>query len=218
MTAIVAGLALPAVALAGNGTAFVNMEKIFQGYYRTARSDAAFKKQKELYNEHAKTLAGEVEGIKKQREESQEAALNIALSDESRVEHRKKAEEKDSLYRDKKRELQEFLKKVDKDLQKQYLDLRADIVKEISEFIQSYGEREGYDLVLDMSGLTRNYIPVVVYHPKEKDITEAIIAELNQGHEEDLPKPEKEDAEGAAGEEKSAPADKPAAGDAKDKE
>lgn len=187
-----------AAAFAENGTAFVNMEEVFQGYWKTGRDDAAFKKQKDLYSEHRKELREEVDVIKKQRDGHREKALNIALSDDVRGQHRKSAEESNALYEEKMKELQGFVRKVDNDLKKRYLELRAEIVGELTEFIKDYGAREGYSMVMDASGMTHNYIPVVIYYPKEQDITKAVLAELNQGHEEEVAPPAEEDDEAGA--------------------
>ena len=105
-----------------------------------------------------------------------------------RAQARKDAEEKDSLYREKKNEIKDFVRNKDKELGKRYLDLRAELVKEISAFVKVYAKEKGFDLVLDTSGLTRNFIPVVVYFPEESDVTEDVLAELNRGHEEEVAK------------------------------
>lgn len=177
--------------------ACVDMEKVFQGFYKTARSESGFQKQKDVYNEHAQELAAEVEAVKKQRDDLQERALNIALSDEVRAESRKQAEDKDAQYREKKKELQEFVGNKDKELGKKYLDLRAEIVKELTEFVRSYADRGKYDVVFDASGLTRNYIPVIVFSRQDMDITAAVVTEINRGHEDEIPKEAKDGAPAA---------------------
>lgn len=179
---------MSATLLAADGIGFIDMERIFQGYYKTARDDAAFKTQKEAYEREAKRVAEEIELIKAKRDEHRDASLNIALSDDVRKEHRQKVEESDGLYQEKKRELQTFLKKIDKELQGKYLELRQGIVDEISTYVRAYAEREGLKAVIDTSGMSRNMIPVVVYFESTSDLTDTILAELNRGHEDELPK------------------------------
>ena len=192
---VIVGLLGSLAFLHAGGIAFVNMEDIFQGYYKTGRSDAAFKKQKELFSDHAKDLAAEIDVIKQQRGTMQEKSLNIALSDDVRAKNRAGAEEKNGMYQEKKQELKGFVMKTDKELQKKYLELRSSIVKEISEFLKGYGKEKGYDMVIDASGLTRNFIPVVVYYPESQDITKAVLAELNKGHEDEVTELKKDVAE-----------------------
>ena len=185
--------------------AFVDMEKVFQGYYETTRSDAAFKKQKDLYSQHAKAQADEIESLKKQRDDVVERSLNIALSDEVRAQSRRDAEEKENLVREKDKQLRDFIGGKDKELGKKYLDLRNDIVKKLTDFIRAYAERSQYEMVLDSSGLTRNFIPAVIYYPKSQELTETILADLNRGHESEIPKeadaakPDEAKPDGAAG-------------------
>ncbi|OGV79716.1 MAG: hypothetical protein A3K19_06435 [Lentisphaerae bacterium RIFOXYB12_FULL_65_16] len=196
--AVAGALWLTAGAAWAGKLGLVDMEKVFQGYYKTSRSDSAFQKQKDVYSDHAKNLAAEIDAIKKQRDEQQEKSLNIALSDEVRADNRKGAEEKNGLYQEKKKEFKDFLTKTDKELQGKYLELRSEIVKEITEFLKKYGEREGFDLVLDSSGLTRNFIPVVIYHASSLDVTEAVLGELNKGHEAEVEEAKKKAAETGA--------------------
>jgi len=167
---------------------YIDMEKVFLGYYKTTRSDGLFKKQKDLYQQHAADGAAEIEALKKQRDEIRERSLNIALSDEVREKSRKDADEKEGLVREKEKELRDFVQTKDKELAKKYLDLRNDLVKEISDFIKKYAETQHFELVLDVSGMTRNFIPAVVYYDKSKDLTDMVLADLNKGHENEITK------------------------------
>jgi len=181
-------LAIPVPAVKAQRIGFVDMDKLFQGYYKTLTSDSAFQKQKELYRQHAKDLVAEIEAVKQQRNQLQEDSLNIALSDDARDRKRRAATEKDALYREKKKELKSFVQDKDKELGKKYLKLRADIVKELTAYIKGYAKENKYDLILDTSGLSKNFIPVIVYYPEEKSLTEALLARLNQGHEDEVAK------------------------------
>lgn len=169
-------------------TGFVDMEKVFQGYYKTARSDGAFKKQKELYSQRAADAAAELEALKKQRDDAREKSLNIALSDDARAQARKDAEAKENLLREKDRELRDFVQSKDRELGRKYFELRNEIVKELTEYVRDYARKSQYETLLDVSGLTRNLIPTVVYYDKNKEITDALLAALNKGHENEAPK------------------------------
>lgn len=182
-------------------TAYVDMDRLFQNYYKTIRSDSSFKKQKDLYSQHVTDGAAELDTMKKQLGEVRDRSLNIALSDEVRAQARKESDEKEGQMRDKQKELKDFLESKDKELGRKYLELRAEIVKELSVYIKNYAEREKLEMVLDVSGLTRNFIPAVVYYPKTKEITDKLLEEVNRGHEAEIPKDlpeEKKDGAAAA--------------------
>jgi len=166
--------------------AFVDMEKMFQGYYKTIRHDAALNKQKGLYRQHGENLVAEIELLKQQREENKKAALSIALSDEARERHRRTMGEKDSLFQEKVKEYKAFRRETTEKLQQQYKKSRNEIVEELRKFLSSLSEQRGVDLLIDTSGRTLNGIPVVVYATESKDVTEQALAELNKGHEDEV--------------------------------
>ncbi|MEI8080016.1 MAG: OmpH family outer membrane protein, partial [bacterium] len=143
---------------------YVNMEKVFQGYYKTMRSDAAFKKQRDIYEQHFNDARIEMERLKRQRDDCRERSLNIALADDVRNQNRKDAEEKDTLLRDKDRELRDFFQKKDVELKRKFMELRGELVKELSDFLKTYAIANRYEVVLDTSGMTQNMIPAVVYY------------------------------------------------------
>ena len=175
---------------------YVDMEKLFQGYYKTGRSDGALKKQKDLFQQRVTDGAADLDVLKKERDECREKSMNIALSDDARAEARRDAESKDQLLRDRDRELREFVQSKDRELGRKYFELRNEIVKEINEFVKEHGRKNRYETLMDISGLTRNYIPAVVYYDKDKEITDALLAELNKGHEDEAPKVEASNKDG----------------------
>lgn len=167
---------------------YVNMEKVFQGYYKTMRSDAAFKKQRDIYEQHFNDARTEMERLKRQRDDCRERSLNIALADDVRNQNRKDAEEKDTLLRDKDRELRDFFQKKDVELKRKFMELRGELVKELSDFLKTYAIANRYEVVLDTSGMTQNMIPAVVYYDTSKDLSDTVLTELNRGHEDEIAK------------------------------
>jgi Skp family chaperone for outer membrane proteins len=182
-------LLLPALVRA-QAVAYVNMDALFQGYYETVQSNTVLNKQKDLYLQRATEIAGEIDALKKQRDEAREKSLNIALTDAARDASRKDADEKEALARQKDKDLREFVQGKDRELAMKHMELRNEIVKKLTDYIRTYAEGHRLELVLDVSGLTRNLIPTVIYYPKAQDITDTLLAELNRGHEDKLPKPD----------------------------
>ncbi|MFW5803102.1 MAG: OmpH family outer membrane protein [Verrucomicrobiota bacterium] len=166
--------------------ATVDMERVFDTYYKTTRADKTLKEQEKAYEEHAKTLAKEIDAARRKREEMQEKALNVALSQTVRQNCRKEAKKHEETYQEKRGELRKFMETKRGELQKEYMEKRKSIVKEITDFIESHAQERGFDFVFDASGFTSNMIPVVIYASPDTDITESIMAELNRGHEDEL--------------------------------
>jgi len=180
--------------LAAEKWAVVNMELVFDGYYKTAKCEAALKQQETLYEDHAKELAGSIELLRKKRDELKDKSLNAALSDTVRENCRKEAANTDMQYQEKGKELRGFMQEKKKELQSRLLEERKVIVQELKEFLADFAKREGLTFVFDRSGLTSNLIPVVIYADDAYDITETVSAELNRGHEDEVRKPKEGDA------------------------
>ena len=180
--------------------AFVDMEQIFQGYYKTVKADETIKKQTEIYKEYAINLEKEREALQEEFNSVRDISQNIALSEEVREEKRTEAQTKFMLLQEKEKEIQEYQKEKRTSLRKQYESQRDKLVKEIRNFINTVAEKEGYDLVMDSSGNTLNGVPAFIYHKTEMDITDIILTMVNKGHEDELSSLDKNDENGGVDE------------------
>ena len=166
--------------------AFIDMEHIFQNYYKTVKADETIKKQTDIFKEYAVNLEKERETIQEEFNSLRDISQNIALSEEVREEKRNEAQTKFMLLQEKDKEIQEYQKDKRTSLRNQYESQRNKLVKEIRDFIRVIAEKEGYDLVIDSSGNTLNGVPTFVYYRSEKEITEIILTMINKGHEDEL--------------------------------
>lgn len=58
--------------------------------------------------------------------------------------------------------------------------MRGDIVQDIMKIVDSKVKAEGYDLVLDSSGLGISQVKVVLYSAPSMDFSDSIVTELNK--------------------------------------
>ena len=56
---------------------------------------------------------------------------------------------------------------------------RQSIVDELTEAVQDFAKEEGWDLILDSSGMTMNMVPLTIYANPSLDVTEQLIKRLN---------------------------------------
>ncbi len=167
---------------------FVDMEKLFQNYYKTLSDDASFKMQKDSFLKIAGDMKTRLEIIQKQAVEARERSTNFALSQDAQKAARQEWQDKAAEFDAKERELREFVREKNDVLGAKYMELRNNIARELAAFVGDHGQRNRYELLLDSSGLTRNAIPAVVYFDKSKDLTDTLLAALNKGHEEEVKK------------------------------
>jgi Skp family chaperone for outer membrane proteins len=179
---MVCGFAFTAAAASPN-IAVIDMQKTFQGYYKTVRSQKALTKQSLAYQKYIKDQTGELEGLRKAGKALLERSLNIALSEKVQEQNALAAKAKEKEFRSKGAELKKFAQEKSREMKKRTDDIQKQVVLEIKDFVGSYARREGIDFVLDNSGLTINGISSLVYYSDKVEITSAVMAELNRGHE-----------------------------------
>ena len=180
----VAGLAC--AAMAQDNVGYVDMNKVFEGYYRTAKEEAGLKAQEELYKQHFEGLGKGIEELKKKRDALAEEAVNVALSAEARAQKKDEATVADRLYVEKQGEFRKSYVEKRNELRQEYMRKRDALVKELLAQMQAFAKGKGYDTVMDVSGRTQNDLPVVMVYPKEREFTDAFLQEMNKGHEDEV--------------------------------
>ncbi|MCF7855577.1 MAG: OmpH family outer membrane protein [Candidatus Pacebacteria bacterium] len=194
--ALIIGCTTPFV-YAQDTVRYINMQKAFRGYYKTADSEASLKKQEDLIKERAEEMTDQLKKLKERLDLLEERSLNVALSDEARTQTQKEARQTGRVLETKQQEFREFVGEKQQELRKQYVRLRNTLTQEIIEYVRAYAEDHDIDTVMDVSGMSNNLLPVVIRYPDEKEITDTILAGLNQGHEEEVPVDEDVTDEGA---------------------
>lgn len=172
-------LAAGSVAQAQTKVGYVDMNKIFSGYYKT---DLAKKQIEEAQTAAQKELQDMVDIFQKNV-----AAIGKLNEDIKKPELSKDAREKKEKERDEKVEESKSQEKNImalrndrlKKLQEQAGRMRAGIVEEIRKLIAEKVKSEQYDLVLDKSGMSANGVELVLYSKDSADFSDDIIKALN---------------------------------------
>ena len=159
---------------------FVNLNMIFNDYYKTKSADERLKEQASDFNAERKKLVSQYTQIEDEFKSLREDAQNNAFSDEVRNERRNAAEEKLVEMRERKSKIGRFDESRRKQLEDQSRRMRKTILEDITKVIESYARSEGHMAVLDSSGQSLNGIESVLYLDKRYDITSEILNILNQ--------------------------------------
>ena len=160
----------------------VDMEKIFTNYYKTKLEDAKIKKQTDVFKDYIKTMSEARGKIEAKYIELRDASQNIGVSDVERENKRIEAQDKYRELQAKDVEIQQYSQQKRQFLVNEYERIRKELIKEITTVIQSRAKREGYTFVFDLSGNSMNNISTIVYYDQAKDITDAVLKEVNLGN------------------------------------
>lgn len=158
----------------------VDMNKVFTSYYKTKEAETrlndARAQAKTDLDSRLETLKSNMEEINKLEADTKKPEL-AADKKEAAVKQR---DEKINEVRNLDREIGEFRQTRERQLQEQFMRMRGDIVQDIMKVVDSKVKAEGYDLVLDSSGLGISQVKVVLYSAPSMDFSDSIVTELNK--------------------------------------
>jgi len=167
------------VAHAQTKIGYVDMNKIFTGYYKT---EIAKKQLEEQQTTAQKELQDLVDVYNKNRDAVGKLNEDLARPELSKDAKDKKAKERDEKAEELKRQEKNIMELRNtrlKTLQEQMGRMRAGIIDEIRKLINEKVKSEQYDLVLDKSGVSANGLEIVLYSKDSSDFSDDILKTLN---------------------------------------
>ena len=160
--------------------AVVNLEKVFQEYYKSRIAEDAIKQQAEVFRNSMMRLNEELRTLKEEARTARINMDNIALSEAERAESRKNAEKKTRQVAEKEADIELYMNQRNTEMRKIVQAKREGIIADIKKEIQRQATAEGYDFVLDSSSKTLSEQPDVLLFPELDDLTSQVITELNR--------------------------------------
>lgn len=165
---------------------FVDMEKIFQEFYKTVKEEIMLQRQMDIFKQYAVGLEKEIDERQRNANKLRDESLNLIYSETVRKEKREGAQKAFLELQDKRRELRDYQNEKKRDLRQEYEKTREQLVAEIKDVVQQEARNRKLQIVLDSSGKTLNGIPAFVYYEPEMDFTDAVVEILNRGHHAEL--------------------------------
>jgi len=83
-------------------------------------------------------------------------------------------------------ELMKFRQEGMQSLQNTRGTVEEGLIKDLTEQVQRYATEKGFTHVYEVSGRSLNRVPVLLVYPKEQEITDDIVSNINRGHESEL--------------------------------
>ncbi|MDD2238190.1 MAG: OmpH family outer membrane protein [Kiritimatiellae bacterium] len=161
----------------------VDMDKLFNKYFKTGLADAQLKEQADEFNEERREMIEQYDAQQADFQKLREEAQNTALSEEERNKKRDEAEDLLLTVREQEQKVRRMEQQRRKQLEDQQQRMRKRIVDEINETISNYAREQNYLAVIDASGQSLNGVSVLIYSSGKLDITDEILQLLNKGAE-----------------------------------
>ena len=176
-------LLLPIFLLAGVAGAaekimFIDLERVFDGFYKTQLAKSKVEVQQQDIEKEKQVMVDEMNALSTEVDSLKKEARDTTLTDEIRDSKRLLYEERLLTLRAKQKEIEEFTTRRQQQLQVQVTRMSQSIMDEIRQTVVEYAKSEGLQAVIDNSA-RRAAIGVFVYTHPDLEITEPILTILN---------------------------------------
>jgi Skp family chaperone for outer membrane proteins len=181
-------LCVPSVSRAADlKIALVNLNGVFEKYYKTRLAEASIKGEADGMEKDRKALIEEHERFLDEYKKAVDEANNQAVSAEEREKRKTEAEGKLLRVQDIRKTIEQFDRTARGNLESKHRLAREKILKEIQVIIDDLANDGGYDLILDSSPPALDGRPhVVLFNKGSNDLTKQVLAKLNADAPEDL--------------------------------
>ncbi len=176
-----AGVALfimAASATAVERIVFVELEHVFNEFYKTQLAKAKLEVQRQDIEDERQLMVNEMTAMGEEVDTFKKEARDITLSQEIRDGKRILYEERLLELRDKEKEIVDFTQRRGQQLQLQVTRMSQTIMDEIQQAAVEYAKQEGMLAVID-SSKRGSVMGVFIYTHPDVDITEAMLVMLN---------------------------------------
>ena len=174
--AVLLAALLSGTARAQSKIATVDMDKIFQNYWKTAQAEAALKEHARELDKEYRGMADELQKADDDYQKLVAEANDQAISADERDKRKQAADDKLKLMGDSRAAIDQFERQAQATLAQQKKRVEQDLFREIQKAVSDKAEADGYDLVVNTAAEV-----FVVYHSGRDDLTDGILAQLNAG-------------------------------------
>jgi outer membrane protein len=171
-------LALAGVSPGADEIVFIDLEKVFDDFYKTQLAKSKVEVQQQDIEAERKIMVDEMTTIGNEVDALKKEARDVTLTDEIRDSKRLLYEQRLLDLRTKQKEIEDFVALRQQQLQLQVSRMSQTIMDEIRKTIVEYAKKEGFRAVIDNSA-RRAAIGVFVYTHPDAEITAAVLAALN---------------------------------------
>lgn len=177
--AILLGLLALTGAHAQTKIAVIDLQSVFNNYYKTKDAEAVLKDRAAGFEKEKNEMMSDYQKMVEEAQKLRDASTDKTLSVTAQQDKAKALDAKVQDLRNKEAQMREFASVRQKEFQDQQQRMRGGIVDEINKFISDVGAKEKYTLILDKSGVSMNGTSIVLYSQDVKDITDDVTKALN---------------------------------------
>ncbi len=158
---------------------YVDLKKLFEGYWKTKQADANLKDRAGEFDKKKKDMLDDYDKAQAEYKKLVESANDQAVSAEEREKRKKAGEAKILEIREIEQSITVFDRTARTTLAEKQKTERDKILEEIKGVVQTKARSGGYSVIFDTASETINATVVFLYVDGKDDITEDVLKQLN---------------------------------------
>ncbi len=158
---------------------FIDLRKIFDGYYKTKQADANLKDEAGDMDKQRKEMIEDFNKHQEDWKKVMDKANDQAVSTEEREKSKQAAEKKLLDLKEMEQSITQYERAARTKLEEKKLRMRDKIVQEIRDVINVKAKADNYFAILDSSAQSAAATPVLLYSNGENDLTDVILKQIN---------------------------------------
>ena len=159
--------------------ALVNLQKVFDGYWKTKQADTQLKDRQSEFRKQNQEFLDSYKKANEDYKKILESDNDQAVSADEREKRKKSAEDKLVEIKQIEAQINQFGSTADSQIRDQLRRVREKILDEIKEVAVTKAKAGNYTMVFDTAAQSANNTPVLVYSSGENDLTDEILRALN---------------------------------------
>jgi outer membrane protein len=158
---------------------FVDLKKIFDGYYKTKQADTQLKERVADAEKVMKGLGDDYQKAQEDYKKLVDSSNDQAVSADEREKRKKNAEAKLSELQSIEQSVRQFRTTTQTALEEQKRRMREEILAYLKGVITSHAKKNNYTHVMDSAAESLNQTPIILYSNGANDFTDDVLAEIN---------------------------------------
>lgn len=158
----------------------VDMKRVFQEYHKTKEAEKKVNEDKSKAKKDLDQRSGKYQELISDWEKAmkivQDKLVNAELKQQKQTEAQKISSEAKAL----EREIDEFRRRREQQLQEQVMRMRKGLLDDISQQVEEKAKLDNYDLVFDKSGVSPSGVKFLLHSKDAVDFSNEVLAVLNK--------------------------------------
>lgn len=177
---VVLAATVPARAQQDMKIGIVDMNRVFGEYYKTKDAEQRVNVDKSTAKKELDERSARYRDLMQKWSDKQKLIGDKLINEQLRIQAQKEANAIASEIKSLERDMEEFRRRREAQLQQQVVSMRKGLLEDIKTRVEDKAKRDNYDIVFDKSGKSPLGVNFLLFSKQGIDFTDDVLAELNK--------------------------------------